>query len=195
MMMPNCATTARGRYCAARLGLRLAVALRIQKDARSQQATVLAFRRQDISAETTADIAELCRLLRLDPEAGEVKLVFGATAVNGQEIAVLTRSVFHLMQTMAAQVDVPAAHVAEHRASPGWESVSGAQSDMRMMTIRCSPACPPDASAAVRYRDHWFWIDDRDLESKRAFAFMMMMFTLAETGEEEPLPLITIPAH
>jgi hypothetical protein len=47
----------------------------------------------------------------------------------------------------------------------------------------------------IRYRDHWFWIDDRDLQSKRAFAFMMMLFTLSETGEKENLPLITIPAQ
>jgi hypothetical protein len=47
----------------------------------------------------------------------------------------------------------------------------------------------------VYYRNHWFWIDDRDLRAKRAFAFMMYMFTMADTGEREPLPLITIPAQ
>jgi hypothetical protein len=52
-----------------------------------------------------------------------------------------------------------------------------------------------DAFVAVAYRNHWFWIDDRDLRTKRAFAFMMMLFTLAETGEREVPPLITIPAQ
>jgi len=33
------------------------------------------------------------------------------------------------------------------------------------------------------------------LKSKRAFAFMIMLFSLAETGEKESLPLITIPAQ
>ena len=47
----------------------------------------------------------------------------------------------------------------------------------------------------IKYHDHWFWIDDRDLKSKRAFAFMMMLFTLSEPGEKEMLPLITIPAQ
>ena len=42
----------------------------------------------------------------------------------------------------------------------------------------------------VDYRDHWFWIEDRDLKTKRVFAF-----TLADTSDKESLPLITIPAQ
>ena len=48
---------------------------------------------------------------------------------------------------------------------------------------------------AVEYRGHWFWVDDRDLPSKRAFSFIMSMFTLANTGQKENLPLIIIPAQ
>jgi len=47
----------------------------------------------------------------------------------------------------------------------------------------------------VYYRQHWFWIDDRDLRSKRAFAFMLMLFTLSDNGVRDALPLITIPAQ
>jgi hypothetical protein len=153
------------------------VALRIKRDPQNQQTTLLSFRRRDISPEALADAAELRRLLRLDPDATEFNLVFGATAASDKEIAVLTRSVLHLMQTMAAQVDVPAQHLSEHRTLPGWESASGVQSDMRMITIGSSTSRPANAFAAVQYRDYWFWIDDRDLKSRRAFAFVMMMFT------------------
>ena len=38
-------------------------------------------------------------------------------------------------------------------------------------------------------------IDDRNLRSKPAFAFTMMLFTLADTGERDNLALITIPAQ
>ena len=63
------------------------------------------------------------------------------------------------------------------------------------MRIRSSKEVPGDAFVSVYYRDTWFYIDDRDLATKRVFSFMMMLFTLADTGEKEPLPLITIPAQ
>ena len=53
---------------------------------------------------------------------------------------------------------------------------------------------PADAFVAVQYRDHWFWIDDRDFKSKRTFAFLMILFSLTESGGKEGLPLVTIPA-
>jgi hypothetical protein len=47
----------------------------------------------------------------------------------------------------------------------------------------------------VRYRNYWFWIDDRDLNSKRLFMFLMMFSSLAETGAVPQTPIITIPAN
>ncbi len=54
---------------------------------------------------------------------------------------------------------------------------------------------PGDAYAANKFRSNWFWIDDRDLESKRVMSFLVLLFTLADTATDKPLPLITIPAQ
>ena len=35
---------------------------------------------------------------------------------------------------------------------------------------------------SVYYRNNWFWIDDGDLRSKRAFAQLMQLFTMTDTG-------------
>ncbi len=51
------------------------------------------------------------------------------------------------------------------------------------------------AYAAVRYRDHWFWVNNDDWQSKRALTAIMFFFTLVETGSPEKLPVITIPAQ
>jgi hypothetical protein len=172
-----------------------AVAMRVKQDANKQQTSVLTFRSKDIAPQTLEDIRELRRLLRLDPDAGEFNLVFGSSATNDKEVAVLSRSLMHQMMTMASQVDVPTEDVSQGRATPGWESVGLDTNAVRLIQIRSSKSKPADAFVAVNYRNHWFWIDDRDLKSKRVFSFMMMLFTLADTGEKEPLPLITIPAQ
>lgn len=49
-----------------------------------------------------------------------------------------------------------------------------------------------DAFAAVRYRNYWFWVDDRDLASKRGLGFLMVLLTLAESGPAAPPPALTI---
>jgi len=172
-----------------------AVGMRVQQDAQKQQTTLVTFRSKNISEQTRADIRELRQLLHLDPDAAELKLVFGATASNDKELAILTRSLLHILNTMAAQVDVPVEHVTEGRATPGFDPGAQEAERLRLVRIHSSREKPAEAYVAVPYRGHWFWIDDRDLKTKRAFAFMMMLFTLSETGEKENLPLITIPAQ
>jgi hypothetical protein len=172
-----------------------AVSLRVQQDAQKQQATILTFRSEDIPQETLALIRELRELLRLDPDAMEFTLVFGETPSHGKEVAVITRSILHIMTTMAAQVNVPEVDVSDGRATPGLAPDPAGTQPYRLVRVEYSPDRPPEAFVAVNYRGAWFWIDDRDLRSKRAFAFMMMLFTLADSGEQESLPLITIPAQ
>jgi hypothetical protein len=178
-----------------KIQLSAAVGMRIQQDVQKQQTVLVTFRSKNISEETVKDIRELRQLLHLDPEANELKLVFGAAASNDKELAILTRSLLHIMNTMAAHVEVPAEHVTNGRATPGFDSAPSGAERERPLRIRGSKEKPADAFVAIQYRDYWFWIDDRDLKTKRAFAFMMMLFTLSETGEKQNLPLITIPAQ
>ena len=53
---------------------------------------------------------------------------------------------------------------------------------------------PEDAFAAVSYRDGWFWINDRDYQSKKLFSFLMFVMTLTEKGGKEGAPIVTISA-
>jgi hypothetical protein len=170
-----------------------AVSLRVRQDDEKQQTTLVTFRSADIGQETLAQVQELRRLLGLDPEATEFVLAFGGIAGNNRELAVVTRSILHIMGAMAAQVEVPPEDVAEGRATPGLVSGSGARNDL--VSIHCSADEPTEASVAVPYRGRWFWIDDRDLRSKRAFASMLLLFTLTDSSEKENLPLLTISAQ
>jgi hypothetical protein len=172
-----------------------AVGMRVLAEPQKQQTALLTFRSQSISPQTLADIRELRTLLSLDQDAAEFKLVFGGAASNNREVAVRTRSLIQQLATMASQVDVPEEHVRQGRAAPGWEADPSNTNAVRLIRVRCSRSKPSEAFVAVEYRSHWFWLDDRDLKSKRVFSFMMLLFTLADTGERENLPLITIPAQ
>jgi hypothetical protein len=172
-----------------------AVGMRVLQDPQKRETSLLTFQTQNVPREVLEQIHELRRLLRLDPNVTEVKLVFGGTAANDHEVAILTRSILHLMQTMASFVEVPPEDLAQTRATPGWDHAVDLSETNRLVAIHSSKTKPPDAFVQVHYRNHWFWIDDRDLKTKRVFASMMMLFTLADTSDRESLPLITIPAQ
>ncbi|MBE2215352.1 MAG: hypothetical protein IAE82_15875 [Opitutaceae bacterium] len=172
-----------------------AVGLQVMLDERRQRTTIVSFRSADIDEETLASIRELRDLLGLDQEASEFQLVYGGIAANDREIAILSRSILGIMQMMAAHVDVPPAHISEGRASPGFASAPVAGGRIPALAIRCARDRPDDTFVAVPYHDQWFWIDDRDLRTKRAFATLMLLFSLADTHANEALPVITIPTQ
>ena len=64
-----------------------------------------------------------------------------------------------------------------------------------LLRVRSSDRPPDDAYVAVKYRDGWFWIDDRDHDSKSAFSFLMLLFSLTETGTTQTAPIVTVPAR
>jgi hypothetical protein len=46
----------------------------------------------------------------------------------------------------------------------------------------------------VRYRGHWFWVDDADLESKSTFGLLSNLFSLQSAQSRAAGPLLTVPA-
>ncbi len=173
-----------------------AVSLRIESDEQKHQTTLIAIRSKDVSEETLAQGRELRQLLGLAPDATEFKLVSGSLAANDREVAVKTRSLLHILGLMAAQVEVPAEDMTGGRAMPGLnEASNGGGAPVRLAHILSATKKPADAYVAVEYRGRWFWIEDSDLKSKRAFAFIMMLFTLMDTGEKQSLPVLTIPTQ
>jgi len=64
------------------------------------------------------DLAEVRRLLRIDPAQREVQFVFGATRCGPNEITMATRSIYRVPALLATSVQVPGTHLAEGRAPP-----------------------------------------------------------------------------
>jgi hypothetical protein len=62
---------------------------------------------------------------------------------------------------------------------------TGEEASARTLVRVRSSVHKPDSKevfAAVQYHGAWFWIDDRDLPSKRGMSFLMLLFTLASPG-------------
>lgn len=136
---------------------------------------------------------EVRELLNLDPQAREFEVVYGAIPNDNHEIAILTRSIMEVLVDLSTDIEVPVSHVQEKRVSPSFaETVSG-EKISPLIRIQSSPGKPGDAFASVAYRNAHFWIDDRDLNSKRIFSFLMLVFSLVETGDKGGAPVVTIP--
>lgn len=169
------------------------VGVRVVRE-KDMQATTLFFRPRKSGA-TPEDIAEAERLLGLEIGAEEYRVVYGTASRDGREITMLTRSMLEILLDMSSYIDVPAAHVAEKRASPGFADLAHLTGGLEpLIRVRSGPERPDDAFVAIRYRDNWFWIDDRDLGSKGIFSFLMFLFTLTESGGGQVSPVITVPA-
>ncbi|PYM66331.1 MAG: hypothetical protein DME11_07445 [Candidatus Rokuibacteriota bacterium] len=176
-----------------RVQLSGAIGMRVQRTDTKEVATLLTFR-QKVDPGVAADALGIRRLLGVDPAASEFRVVYGAIADDNHEIAMLTRSALEILINLASFIDVPPAHVAEQRVSPMAEPDQGPSGPLRpLLQIKSSRERPADAFVMVPYRDYWFWIDDRDIPSKRMFSFIMFIFTLVEPGSKEAPPVLTIP--
>lgn len=171
-----------------------AFGMRVEEDKAKGSTAVVFFRREDVPAEILEKGAEIRRLLKLSGEGQKFTLSYSPVRGADNELAVNSRSMLQVMGAFASYIDAPEEHLKEHSAVPAFETAApGTRRDV--VRIHSGKDKPAHAFVAVHYRDHWFWVDDNDWQTKRALTAVMFFFTLAETGSNEKLPLITIPAQ
>ena len=170
-----------------------AIDLRVEMSKQTkEQGTILIISQKDLPPEVQADRTLVRKLLRLRPDLQEFEIVYGAVSGKDDEIAMQTRSGFQILNQLGANVEVPPEHIAELRTYPPIPDSGDALSMPPLIRIHAEKSQPADAFAAVKYRDYWYWIDDRDFRSKGMFTFLMIIMTLAETGEKVQAPIVTI---
>jgi hypothetical protein len=167
------------------------IGMRIIKEEDDRKTTIMFLHKQNIPPEIEESSQELTNLLGLKPGIQDVKVKYGLIPKDDTEIAMTTRSMLQIMVELATQINVPPEHVAEQRTFPTMPWVT---EDNYLIRINHSIEKPEDAFVTVKYRDYWFYVDDRDLKSKMTFTFLMILFSITETGGKEGLPLVTIPA-
>ena len=171
-----------------------AVGLRVEEDKAKHTTAVLFFQRDDVPAEIVEKQAEVRRLLKLPTGQDKFTLIYSPARGAENELAVNSRSLLQIMAAFASYMDLPEAHLKDHSGVPIMENAAAEKRGAKVR-IHSGKDKPSNAFAAVRYRQHWFWIDEGDWQTKRALTAVMFFFTLSESGASDKLPLITIPAQ
>jgi hypothetical protein len=132
----------------------------------------------------------------VDPNATETTVTYGSAPTANNEVALLTRSIMEIIIEMSSQIDVPDEHVAEGRTYATAPEVGPGPGRVPPFSrVHTSKERAAQAFAAIRTRGYWYWIDDRDRLSKVHFTFLMVLFSLTETGSPPQAPLITVPVN
>ena len=136
-------------------------------------------------------------LLDLDANTESFNLA-GRSLIRGRdEIAITGRSLLGALFFLSHSVDPPSSHesrglvtVAQDLSNQdgNWREVSG-----DILRIRSDAAQPADAFVRIRYRDHWFFIDDSDLNSKATFNLLTYLLSLQSAGQEGIDAMLTVP--
>lgn len=155
---------------------------------------IITLQRGEMDDEASRRSDAIRAILKLDPTVDEFRLAYGSMARDNREIAILTRSMLEILAEAASGVEVPASHVSEGRVLPNARQVESQAAAKFAVNVRCSAQRPPagDAFVSVKYRDHWFWVDDKDVRAKRGLGFLMILFTLAESSGAATPPVLTI---
>lgn len=146
-----------------------------------------------------ADAAELRELLHLAPSRHRYWLVAGSGSASkaSDRIVLGNRSLLGIMYYLSQSVEVPArdrhaGKVTVTRDASGhpfdWLKVT-----RHLFAVHSAPGKPTDAAVATHYRGSWFYIDDRDLETKSTFTLLAQLFSLQAGKGESAGPVLTLP--
>jgi len=149
--------------------------------------------RTDEDATLVAEVLELLELpsRSADRTAMLIPVYFGIRADDSWGIGITTRSTFNLAEILRASVEVPE----KHAESGLTEEYPPAGLAGRGIGIHSSPRKPEDQSLMVKYRGHWFWIDDTDRKTKSVFRLMRTLWSIsiANSDASAQAPSLTLP--
>ncbi|MEH6593252.1 MAG: hypothetical protein V7746_23485 [Halioglobus sp.] len=110
-------------------------------------------------------------------------------SVVWSELGIRGRSMMEIMQVASKKVQIPADDAA--RGVAIMDANQGSARDSGFV-IRSSND-EPDHSLRIKYRGHWFYIEDADLESKELFALLNALFAVVGGTVPGAAPVMTIP--
>ncbi|MBC2838827.1 hypothetical protein [Robiginitalea sp. SC105] len=132
-------------------------------------------------------IAHFKQILDLDPDQHIFDINYGVVREERNQILVQTHSILEMLSNISWYIDVPAEHVAEGRTHSTF-----IPDDPDLIHIRVAPNKPDGAYLSIKYRDHWYYIEDTDVKSKNTFSVIQILMSMANDGSGSVGPLISI---
>jgi hypothetical protein len=148
-------------------------------------------------AANVADLDKVRRLLRLAPNQPRYTFTSDILARDETHVAVRMRSLLSVLFYLSQAVEVPDgdAHsgLVTQTVSADGKPFDWQQLFCGWFRVRESEREPGAAYVKARYRGHWFYVDDRDLESKSTFMLLTELFNLQAGQSATPGPQLTLP--
>jgi len=164
---------------------------REEREGKQKAARIIVYRTPGVATEETErDLRFMQDSLGLSPEATEYTLSYGLVPDEENEIMVMTSSILEIINELAWRIDIPPDHIEEGRTGSTFETAEHGIGPL--IRVHYSKEQPEDSYVAVRMRDHWFYIDDRDVASKRTFAIVQIVLSLTDSGETARGPVVSI---
>lgn len=153
------------------------------------------------------DWATFCRVFKVDPAQRTLELttdktdpfLAGAPEKGLRSLDLETRSLLQVLFFVAHGVDVPAEHLASRIApattepdgtSFDWQNVLSGLFRVQSVKGHRRPSC---AHVAIRHNGYWFYIDDRDRDTKATFALLIELSRLELAPRAGSVPILTLP--
>jgi hypothetical protein len=171
--------------------LRKARAIGLRREGEKGEAKIILYRvAGKKSEEIETDFRFLSDSLNLDPGVSEFELSYGLVPDKPNVITVLTSSILEILNELAWRVDVPPEHVEKGRTGA---TFMGADPEaVPLIRVHVSEEPPEDSYVAIQDRDHWYYIADTDVNSKRTFAIVQILLSLTDSGETARGPVVSI---
>ena len=151
----------------------------------------------------TPELAEAEALLNLVPGLPQYDIVVAAGVPDpipnnsppSTELRVLTRSTAQVYFYLAHGIEVPQEHVCAGVVRPRTAEDAALTQGLFEVHVCRGHKPPAMAYVAVKYRDYWFYIDDRDRTTKATFMLMLQLSRLDFVRRRESTgPVLTLPA-
>ena len=159
--------------------------------------TSIRIRRPESDPDRAETLRSIRSILSLDSSHETFRLATRSSRLSPEAIVLTGRSLLGAMFFLSHSVDPPETHkskglVTIMKGGEGqglnWDTVSG-----NLLKVSSAGSPPPEAFVRIRYRDHWFYIADADLNSKATFNLLTYLLSLQSAGRQGIDAMLTVP--